>query len=112
MTPSHQQLASDFIGLCSKAPIDSILAEDIEQVLWDKWVFLATLAGMTTLWRGSVGDIVATPYGQATTVQMFEECCREAHACGYAISTETSVKAIDMLTASGSPFTASMLRDL
>ncbi len=110
--PSHQQLASDFIALCRKAPFDSALVDDIEQVLWDKWVFLATLAGMTTLCRGSVGDIVATPYGKATTVQMFEECCRVAHAFGRTISTEASVKAIDMLTASGSSFTASMLRDL
>jgi len=110
--PSHQQLASDFIALCRQAPFDSALADDIEQVLWDKWVFLATLAGMTTLCRGSVGDIVATPYGKATTVQMFEECCRVAHAFGRTTSTEASVKAIDMLTASGSSFTASMLRDL
>lgn len=110
--PSHQQLASDFIALCRMAPFDSVLADDIEQVLWDKWVFLATLAGMTTLCRGSVGDIVATPYGKEITVRMYEECCRVAHACGHAISAETSVKAIDMLTASGSSFTASMLRDL
>lgn len=110
--PSHQQLASDFIELCSKAPFDSVLADDIEQVLWDKWVFLATLAGMTTLCRGSVGDIVATPYGKEITVRMYDESCRVAHACGHAINTETSVKAIDMLTASGSSLTASMLRDL
>ncbi|MDM7950669.1 ketopantoate reductase family protein [Hydrogenophaga sp.] len=110
--PSHQEVASDFIELCRKAPFDSLLADDIEQVLWDKWVFLATLAGMTTLCRGSVGDIVATPYGQATTVQMYEECCRVAHASGRAISAAASAKALEMLTATGSSFTASMLRDL
>lgn len=110
--PSHQQLASDFIALCSKAPFDSILTDDIEQVLWDKWVFLATLAGMTTLCRGSVGDIVATPYGKEITVRMYDESCRVAQACGHAISTQTSVNAINMLTASGSSFTSSMLRDL
>ncbi|MBY0467375.1 MAG: 2-dehydropantoate 2-reductase [Burkholderiaceae bacterium] len=110
--PSHQKLASEFIELCKKAPFDSALADDIEQVLWDKWVFLATLAGMTTLCRGSVGDIVATPHGKETTVQMYEECCRVARASGHPISAEASVKALEMLTASGSTFTASMLRDL
>lgn len=110
--PSHQKSASDFIELCRKAPFDSVLAEDIEQVLWDKWVFLATLAGMTTLCRGSVGDIMATPYGKETTVQMYEECCSVAHACGQRLSAEACVKALEMLTASGSSFTASMLRDL
>jgi 2-dehydropantoate 2-reductase len=110
--PSHQKLAFEFIELCKKAPFDSVFAEDIEKVLWDKWVFLATLAGMTTLCRGSVGDIVATPYGKATTVQMYQECCRVAYASGHSISAEVSAKALEMLTASGSTFTASMLRDL
>lgn len=110
--PSHQELASGFIELCKKTPFDSVLADDIEQVLWDKWVFLSTLAGMTTLCRGAVGEIVATPHGKETTVQMYEECCRVARASGHAISVEASVRAIDMLTASGSSFTASMLRDM
>ncbi len=109
---SHQELAADFIELCRRAPFDSVLADDIEQVLWDKWVFLATLAGMTTLCRSSVGDIVATPYGKATTVQMYQECCHVAHACGHTIGAEAAAKAVEMLTASGSSFTASMLRDL
>lgn len=110
--PLHQQLASEFIELSKKAPFDSVMADAIEQVLWDKWVFLATLAGMTTLCRGSVGEIVATPYGKETTAQMYEECCRVANASGHPISSEASVKALEMLTASGSTFTASMLRDL
>ena len=53
----------EFIALCAGADFDSHYADDIEQVLWDKWVFLAALAGMTTLCQGSVGEIVATPYG-------------------------------------------------
>lgn len=110
--PSHQQLASDFVELCRKAPFDSALADDIEQALWDKWVFLAALAGMTTLCRGSVGDILATPYGKETMVQMYDECCRVAQASGHPVSAGASVKALEMLTASGSSFTASMLRDL
>lgn len=109
---SHQELAADFIELCRRAPFDSVLADDIEQVLWDKWVFLATLAGMTTLCRSSVGGIVATPYGKATTVHMYQECCHVANACGHTIGAEAAAKAVEMLTASGSSFTASMLRDL
>jgi len=110
--PSHEELAAEFIELCKKAPFDSVMAHDIEQVLWDKWVFLATLAGMTTLCRGSVGEIVATPYGKAATVEMYEECCRVANGCSHPIGAEASVKALEMLTAPGSSFAASMPRDL
>ncbi|MDP5116819.1 MAG: 2-dehydropantoate 2-reductase [Burkholderiaceae bacterium] len=109
---SQEKIASDFIELCKKAPFDSSLAEDIEQVLWDKWVFLATLAGMTTLCRGSVGEIVATTHGKETMVKMYDECCRVAEASGHRVSAEASVKALEMLTATGSSFTASMLRDM
>lgn len=110
--PRHQELASAFIKLCEGAPFESLLTENIEQMLWDKWAFLAALAGMTTLCRGSVGDIVETPYGRGATIQMYEECCRVARASGYAISAEASVRALEILTAKGSSFTASMLRDL
>ncbi len=110
--PAHEELAHAFIELCKQAPFDSAMASDIDQVLWDKWVFLATLAGMTTLCRGSVGEIVATPHGKAMTIQMYEECCQVARASGHPIGKDASVKALEMLTASGSTFTASMLRDL
>jgi 2-dehydropantoate 2-reductase len=110
--PSHLELVTEFIALCDKTPFDSVLAQNIEQVLWDKWVFLATLAGITTLCRGSVGEIVATPYGKAITVQMYRECCHIASASGYSVSADVSEKALELLTATGSSFTASMLRDL
>lgn len=110
--PAHEALARSFIALCQRAPFDSSYAENIEQVLWDKWVFLATLAGMTTLCRGSVGEIVATPYGENLMRKMFDECCAVAGLSGNPISHETIEKSLATLTAKGSGFTASMLRDL
>lgn len=108
----HEALAKEFIALCKQADFNSAYSENIEQVLWDKWVFLATLAGMTTLCRGSVGEIVSTPYGRELTLAMYEECCSIAKAAGHAIGEIPRSKAIEMLTKVGSPFTASMLRDL
>ncbi len=110
--PEHEALARAFIGLCKQADFDSAYSENIEQVLWDKWVFLASLAGMTTLCRGAVGEIVATPYGAELSLAMYEECCSIAKACGHAIGDTPRAKAREMLTKVGSPFTASMLRDL
>lgn len=109
---AHEALARDFIALCKQAAFDSAYSEDIEQVLWNKWVFLATLAGMTTVCQGSVGEILATPEGEALTRQMFAECCAVARAQGHAVSEEEQTQALAMLTQKGSAFTASMLRDL
>ena len=63
-SPSQEAFAQELFALCKKADFDSFYKENIEQALWDKWVFLATLAGMTTICRGSIGEIAATPYGK------------------------------------------------
>ena len=109
---SQRDIAQAFWSLCQKTSFESVLTDDVEQALWDKWVFLATLAGITTLCRGSVGQIVATDYGSQVTTSLYQECLAIAKRSGHAIATETSDKALAMLTAAGSGFTASMLRDL
>ena len=110
--PDQAEQARAFVDLCQAAEFDGIYAEDIEQVLWDKWVFLATLAGMTTVCRGSVGEIVATPHGEALTRQMYDACCEVARLSGYPNGAAARERALTLLTTQGSAFTASMLRDL
>jgi 2-dehydropantoate 2-reductase len=109
---THQTLAQDFVALCQAAPFDKLLSEDIEHVLWEKWVFLAALAGMTTSCRGTVGQIMATPYGQEVTLAMYQECTQVAQLSGHPIAGMANDRAIAMLTTPGSTFAASMLRDL
>lgn len=108
----HEALAREFIALCAGADFDSHYADNIDQVLWDKWVFLAALAGMTTLCQGTVGQIVATPYGADLARKLYHECCTIAERCGYPVNETARGKALAMLTQPGSAFTASMLRDL
>lgn len=105
-------LAREFVALGAGARFDSVYSDNIEQVLWTKWVFLATLAGMTTVCQGTVGEIVATPDGEALAREMYAECCAVAQAQNHPISAEEQGKALAMLTQQGSSFTASMLRDL
>jgi len=111
-TPEQDLLSQEFFTMCKKADFDSFYKENIEQALWDKWVFLATLAGMTTICRGSIGEIVATRYGKGLIERMFAECCSIASGNGYVITESAQASALVMLTKQGSPFTASMLRDL
>ena len=111
-SPSQEAFAQELFALCKKADFDSFYKENIEQALWDKWVFLATLAGMTTICRGSIGEIAATSYGKDLCRQMFAESCAIAAGEGYVITEKTQLSSLDILTKEGSPFTASMLRDL
>ena len=111
-THSQEALSKEFFALCKKTDFDSFYKENIEQALWDKWVFLATLAGMTTICRGSIGEIIATPDGKEMSRRMFAECCAIAASCGNLIADNVQASSLEILTKEGSPFTASMLRDL
>ncbi|HEY6940603.1 2-dehydropantoate 2-reductase [Dokdonella sp.] len=85
---------------------------DILAAMWDKFAFIATLAGATCLMRGSVGDIVAVVDGAALVARLHGECCAVAAASGHAPTPASIASAQSILTARGSPLKASMLRDL
>jgi 2-dehydropantoate 2-reductase len=85
---------------------DAILLE-----MWEKWVFLASLASGTCLMRAAVGDIVAAG-GADFLLGLFDECRTIAEGEGYVPRGPFLERSRTMLTTAGSPFTASMLRDI
>lgn len=87
-------------------------SEHILLDMWEKWVFLATLAGSTCLFRAPVGAILATPDGAATIERLFAECRAIAAEHGHAVRDSFLERSRAMLFATGSPLTASMLRDV
>jgi 2-dehydropantoate 2-reductase len=91
---------------------DARLSENILQDMWEKWVFLATLAGSTCLMRASIGNIVAAPHGADTVTAMYDECCQIAIANGHGPRAKAIDTALATLTQANSELTASMLRDL
>lgn len=80
--------------------------------MWEKWVFLATLAGATCLFRGTIGDIAAAPGGSDLVLALLEECKAIATAQGYPPRQPFLDRTGPLLTAAGSTLTASMLRDI
>ena len=52
--------------------------ENVEQAMWDKWVLLASLAGITCLMRAAVGDIVATGSGERLILALLAEKDRKS----------------------------------
>jgi 2-dehydropantoate 2-reductase len=88
------------------------LSESMVLEMWEKWSFLATLAGSTCLMRATIGDIVAAPGGLGFIEALMEECRAIAEAAGYAPRPNVADNTRKTLTAEGSAFTASMLRDI
>ena len=87
-------------------------SDDIIQEMWEKWVFLATIAASTSLMRAAVGNILASPGGREFMLGTLEECSAVATAEGYAPREPALERTRGMLLAEGSPATASMFRDI
>ena len=94
-------------GNCGAAP-----SEHVMQDMWEKWVFLASLAASTCLMRTSVGNILAATGGKDFLLGMLDECSAVATAEGFAPGGPFFQRTRGMLTTEGSPMTASMFRDV
>jgi 2-dehydropantoate 2-reductase len=95
----------------SVAGVETRLSEAIVQEMWEKWVTVATVAGITCLMRASLGDIVAAGAGDLTSV-LLDECAAIAAQQGHALSAAALLGRRAAFTAPGFQLTASMLRDI
>jgi 2-dehydropantoate 2-reductase len=93
------------------ASFDSYLSENILQAMWEKWVFIASLAGVTCLMRAAVGDVLAAG-SVHWPIRIYEECEQIAADAGFPPGQSSRELSLRMLTTSGSKLTASMLRDI
>jgi 2-dehydropantoate 2-reductase len=93
------------------AGFDARESAAIRQDMWDKWIFIAGLAGATCLMRASVGDIVAAGATDLATA-LFDECAAIAGANGFPPGADHVNRTRAFLSEPGSTMTASMLRDI
>ena len=99
-------------ALLSSAQVDSVLAEDMMQEMWEKVVGLCTLAAMTCLMRAPVGDIISSEEGGALMTETLEACSRTAAAAGHPPREAPMAGFRRMLFDPNSTGAASMMRDL
>ncbi|MBL8708119.1 MAG: ketopantoate reductase family protein [Rhodospirillaceae bacterium] len=107
-----KQVLSDFAELAAKAGFTSSLLDPVDQALWDKWVMIGTLGGITTLMRGAVGDVMAAREGRELTEELLQEAIAVATENGYPPHADYLANIRKLLMAPGSAFMASMLRDI
>ncbi len=105
------QRAQAIAGTLAGARFESKLSNAILQEMWEKWVLIAAVAGITCLMRATVGDIVAANEVDLSTA-LLDECTAIAAAHGFAPSAAFLARARTMIATPGSTFAASMLRDI
>jgi 2-dehydropantoate 2-reductase len=99
-------------GLMQGAGFSAQASESIVADMWEKWVTLAALGGITCLMRGTIGDVAAVPGGAGFASAFFDECAATALACGQPPTEEFIARSRAAMTRSGSPIASSMYRDL
>lgn len=98
--------------LLAASGIEFILADNIEQAMWNKFVFWSALAGATCSLRASIGELLQTVSGEEFVTGLIAECAHVAEAAGHALSESQLMTCQDLLTEKGSVLAASMLRDI
>ena len=107
---------SDRVGAIAEimrsAAFEARASAQILLEMWEKWVFLSALAAATCLMRAAVGDIAKAPGGTQMVHDLLAESRAIAAASGFAPRAAFIERSVGILTAAGSSFTASMLRDI
>jgi len=102
-----EAIAATFSG----ARFTSRLTQTVLQEMWEKWVFIATCAGLTCLMRAPIGDIVTAGAADLCT-SLLSECAAIAGSQGFPPSPSSLQQSQALLTAPGSGLAASMFRDI
>lgn len=110
--PAQKDHAARLQALLNQSALESGRSPDIEQALWEKFIFLTTLAGATCLFRGSIGEILHTVRGEDFILGLLEECIAVATAAGHSPAADSLADYRALLTDKAASYTASMLRDI
>ncbi|MFC7929281.1 ketopantoate reductase family protein [Streptomyces cinereoruber] len=94
------------------AGIDAPVPKDVLTAMWHKWVFITTFGAVTSLMRGTVGEVYDVPGGPALGPAVLDEAAAVAAAAGHPVPEEERAATLAVVSASGSPMVPSLYRDL
>lgn len=105
-------LCDEFAAGFASTGVRAIHTREAVQAMWEKYVFLATLAAATCLMRASVGTILATGAGRGLMEGLLAEVTAIAASEGHPPGEKAAAAARKALLDEDSTFTASMMRDI
>ncbi len=101
-----------FVDACTKAGIQARVSDDIEKALWEKYVGLVALSGMTSLTRLPLGPIREDPDTRALARQLMSEVVAVGKAKGVRLDSDLVDKVLRHVDGLPRGMVASMLGDL
>ena len=98
--------------LLQQAKIESNLVENIEETVWEKFLFISALASVTSYLNQNIGEILSHPESKATYIELLKEIEDVAKAKGLQLPEDIVAQTVLKLEKSPKEATSSMHRDL
>ena len=108
----NSNLSKEFYKRCKKSKFKIALSNNINQEIWEKWIFIATLAGATTLFKTSLDKINVSKEGKKFILDLFHECSEISKLNGFEIREEVKKNHEAYFVNPNSKVKASMLIDM
>jgi 2-dehydropantoate 2-reductase len=104
--------ATNILQLLHQASIDAELSENIQRILWEKFLFICAVHGVSTLCRAPLGLVLSCPETRELLIGVMREVAELARTRGVAMSEQAVNDAMAMVESYKRQFKCSMLRDL
>ncbi|MFV8337064.1 ketopantoate reductase family protein [Flavobacterium sp. RSP29] len=99
-------------SIFENANIESYLVENIEETVWEKFIFISALASATSYLNQNIGEILNHPENKAVYISLLNEITAVAFAKGLALPNNIVNQTIIKLEKTPKDATSSMHRDL
>lgn len=99
-------------SIFQKAKIESFVAENIEETVWEKFIFISALASTTSYLNQNIGEVLKNKDSKALYIQLLHEVTAVAKAKGLQLPEDIVAQTIAKLEKSPKDATSSMHRDL
>ena len=103
--------AKELQTIFEKAKIESYLVPNIEETVWEKFIFISALASVTSYLNENIGGILNNPDNKALCISLINEITAVAFAKGLVLPNTIVPQTIIKLEKSPQGSTSSMLRD-
>jgi 2-dehydropantoate 2-reductase len=104
--------ALKILQVFQQAGIDTELSNNIERVLWEKFLFICGVHGVSTLSRAPLGLVLSCPETRELLVEVMGEVQQLAQRKGIVLAKSAVRDAMDLIGTYKKQFKCSMLRDL
>jgi 2-dehydropantoate 2-reductase len=88
------------------------VSPDIQRLLWEKFLFITGVGGVTALARSGIGPLLASPAGRALLTASCDEIVAVAQAAGAPLTPAAARSAIEQAATVPPQWRSSMARDL